>query len=80
MDKTRPLEEEIGTDYCSQGVNSGIFSSICLQNKKPAAGKSFDVLKNRNANYLQLVQSFAGITEVEGHEENMNKLKDGPSA
>ena len=66
MNKPRPLEEEIGADDYSQGVNTGIFSSICLQNKKPAAGKSFDVLKNRNTNYLQLVRSFARITEVEG--------------
>ena len=66
MNKPRLLEEEIGADDYSQGVNTGIFSSICLQNKKPAAGKSFDVLKNRNANYLQLVRSFARITEVEG--------------
>ena len=66
MNKPRLLEEEIGADDYSQGVNTGIFSSICLQNKKPVAGKSFDVLKNRNTNYLQLVQSFARITEVEG--------------
>ena len=67
MNKPRPLEEEIGTDDYSQGVNTGIFSSICFQNRKTVAGKSFDVLKNRSAtNYLQLVQSFARITEVEG--------------
>ena len=67
MNEIRPLEEEIGADDYSQGVNSGIFSSICIQNKKPVAGKSFDVLKNRHANYLQLVQSFARITEMEDH-------------
>ncbi len=69
MNEIRPLEEEIGTDDYLRGMNegnTGIFSSICLQNKKPVAGKSFDVLKNRNTNYLQLVQSFARITEVEG--------------
>ena len=79
MNKPRPLEEEIGADDYSQGVNTGIFSAICLQNKKPAGKKSFGVPKNRNANYVQLVRSFAGITEMEGHEENMRKLKNGLS-
>ena len=48
MNEIRPLEEEIGTDDYLRGMNegnTGIFSSICLQNKKPVAGKSFDVLK-----------------------------------
>lgn len=69
MNKPRLLEEEIGTDDYLQGMNegnTGIFSSICLQNKKTVREKSFDVLKNRNINYLQLVQSLARITEVEG--------------
>lgn len=69
MNKPRLLEEEIGPDDYSRGMNegnAGIFSAICARNKKPARGKSFGVLGNRNANYVQLIQSFARITEMEG--------------
>ena len=69
MNKSRLLEEEMGTDDYSRGMkegNAGIFSHICLQNKKPVREKSFGVLKNRNANYVQLIRSFARITEMEG--------------
>lgn len=67
MNKPRLLEEEIGPDDYSRGADSGIFSAICARNKKPAREQSFRVLGNRNANYLQLVQSFARITEMERH-------------
>ncbi len=66
MNKSRLLEEEIGTDDYSRGADSGIFSAICARNKKPVREQSFRVLKNRNANYVQLIQSFARITEMEG--------------
>ena len=66
MNKSRLLEEEIGADDYSRGADSGIFSAICARNKKPAREQSFRVLGNRNANYLQLIQSFARITEMEG--------------
>ena len=66
MNKSRLLEEEIGADDYSRGADSGIFSAICARNKKPAREKSFGVLGNRNVNYLQLIQSFARITEMEG--------------
>lgn len=67
MNKSRLLEEEMGTDKYSQGADSGIFSAICARNKKPAREQSFRVLGNRNANYVQLIQSFARITEMERH-------------
>lgn len=75
MNKPRLLEEEIGTDNYSQGVNSGIFSAICARNKKPEAEKSFGVLKNRDVNYLQLIRSFARITEIESNAQDYTQDK-----
>ena len=42
MNKPRPLEEEIGADDYSQGVNTGIFSAT----EKVRAGSSPRLLKN----------------------------------
>ena len=67
MNRHKLLEEEIGADKYSQGADSGIFSAICARNKKPVREQSFRVLKNRNASYVQLIQSFAIITEMERH-------------
>ena len=73
MNKPRLLEEEMGSEDYSRGVNSGIFSAICRQNKKPVREESFGVLQNRNTNYLQLIQSFAGITEMDGYTPDKGK-------